>query len=76
MTAVREQGILPWARPDGKSQVTVQYDDEGEIEKVHTVVIAIQHDDELKNQFGGSEADELAYVEQQVREHVGAFYTI
>ena len=70
LTAVREQGILPWARPDGKSQVTVQYDDEGEIEKVHTVVIAIQHDDELKNQFGGSEADELAYVEQQVREHV------
>ena len=48
LTAVREQGILPWARPDGKSQVTVQYDNEGESEKVHTVVIAIQHDDELK----------------------------
>ena len=70
LTAVREQGILPWSRPDGKSQVTVQYNDNGEIEKVHTVVIAIQHDDNLKNQFGGSEAQELAYVEQQIREHV------
>ena len=70
LTTVREQGILPWSRPDGKSQVTVQYNDGGEIEKVHTVVIAIQHDDDLKNQFGGSEEQELAYVAQQIKEHV------
>lgn len=70
LTTVREQGILPWSRPDGKSQVTVQYNDSGEIEKVHTVVIAIQHDDDLKNQFGGSEEQELAYVEQQIKQHV------
>jgi len=70
LTAVREQGILPWSRPDGKSQVTVQYNDGGDIEKVHTVVIAIQHDDDLKNQFGGSEEQELAYVVQQIKEHV------
>lgn len=70
LTTVREQGILPWSRPDGKSQVTVEYNDSGEIEKVHTVVIAIQHDDDLKNQFGGSEEQELAYVEQQIKQHV------
>lgn len=70
LTTVREQGILPWSRPDGKSQVTVQYNDNGDIEKVHTVVIAIQHDNDLKNQFGGSEEQELAYVEDQIREHV------
>ena len=70
LTTVREQGILPWSRPDGKSQVTVQYNDSGDIEKVHTVVIAIQHDDDLKNQFGGSEEQELAYVEQQIKQHV------
>jgi len=70
LTAVREQGILPWSRPDGKSQVTIQYNDSGAIEKVHTVVIAIQHDKNLKNQFGGSEEQELAFVEQQIREHV------
>ena len=70
LTTVREQGILPWSRPDGKSQVTVQYNYSGDIEKVHTVVIAIQHDDDLKNQFGGSEEQELAYVEQQIKQHV------
>lgn len=70
LTTVREQGILPWSRPDGKSQVTVQYNDNDDIEKVHTVVIAIQHDDDLKNQFGGSEEQELAHVEQQIKQHV------
>jgi S-adenosylmethionine synthetase len=70
LTTVREQGILPWSRPDGKSQVTVQYNDSGDIEKVHTVVIAIQHADDLKNQFDGSEEQELAYVVQQIKEHV------
>ena len=70
LTTVREQGILPWSRPDGKSQVTVQYNDSGDIEKVHTVVIAIQHDNDLKNQFGGSEEQELAHVEQQIKQHV------
>ena len=39
---VRKSGKLPWLRPDGKSQVTVQYID-GKPEKVHTVVIATQH---------------------------------
>jgi len=70
LTTVREQGILPWSRPDGKSQVTVQYNDSGDIEKVHTVVIAIQHDNDLKNQFDGSEEQELAHVEQQIKQHV------
>ena len=70
LTTVREKGILPWSRPDGKSQVTVQYKDNGEVDKVHTVVIAIQHDDKLKDQFGGSEEQELAFIEQQIREHV------
>ena len=70
LTAVREQGILPWARPDGKSQVTVEYDEQGNVSRVHTVIIAIQHDKDLKDQFGGSEEEELAYVNQQIREHV------
>ncbi len=70
LTTVREEGILPWARPDGKSQVTVQYDADGNIDKVHTVVIAIQHDDALKDKFGGSEVEELAYIKQQIKQHV------
>tara|TARA_B110000305_G_scaffold233131_1_gene289116 strand:+ start:681 stop:1919 length:1239 start_codon:yes stop_codon:yes gene_type:complete len=70
LTAVREQGILPWARPDGKSQVTVEYDEDGEVSNVHTVIIAIQHDKDLKDQFNGSEVEELEYVNQQIKEHV------
>ena len=70
LSTVREEGILPWSRPDGKSQVTVQYDANGEISKVHTVVIAIQHDNNLKLQFNDSEEAELAYVREQIKTHV------
>lgn len=43
---VRKSGLLPWLRPDGKSQVTVQYID-GKPASVHTVVIAAQHSPEV-----------------------------
>jgi S-adenosylmethionine synthetase len=45
---VRKSGKLAWLRPDGKSQVTVEYLD-GKPSKVHTVVIAAQHNPEVDN---------------------------
>jgi len=44
----RREGILPWLRPDGKSQVTVEYDGNQPVE-VRTVVISSQHDAGVSN---------------------------
>ncbi len=43
LTECRKTGILPWLRPDGKSQVSVQYDAQGNVERIDTVVISTQH---------------------------------
>ncbi len=39
----RRLGLLPWLRPDAKSQLTFVYDDEGRIESIDTVVLSTQH---------------------------------
>jgi len=61
---------IPWIRPDGKSQVTVEYDKFGNPSHVHTVVVAIQHDSKLKDRFDGSEKLEHNFVTDQIRKHV------
>ena len=70
LTTVREENILSWARPDGKSQVSVAYNDQGEIIGVDTVIVAIQHDKHLKDQFEGSVEQELEHVREQIKKHV------
>jgi len=56
---VRKQGILDYIRPDGKSQITVEYED-GKPKRVHTVVVSTQH---------GEDA-ELEQIQRDVIQHV------
>ena len=47
LTAARKDGRLPWLRPDGKSQVSVQYAADGSVERIDTVVVSTQHAAEI-----------------------------
>jgi S-adenosylmethionine synthetase len=59
LAEVRKDGTLPWLRPDGKAQVTVEYGEHAP-EKVRTVVVSAQHDPDVP----------LADIEPAIIEHV------
>jgi S-adenosylmethionine synthetase len=50
LTAVRVNGTLPYLRPDGKSQVTVEYDENGKAVRIDTVVVSSQHSEDVSTQ--------------------------
>lgn len=47
LTLVRKDGILAYLRPDGKSQVTIEYDENGKPKHLSAVVLSTQHDPEI-----------------------------
>ena len=47
LTRVRKDGTLPYLRPDGKTQVTVEYDENGRPSRLDAVVLSTQHDPEV-----------------------------
>jgi S-adenosylmethionine synthetase len=59
LAKVRRDGTLPWVRPDGKSQVTIEYN-YGQPKRVHTVLVSTQHAPEVDNET----------IRQSVIEHV------
>ncbi|KPV42975.1 methionine adenosyltransferase [Alicyclobacillus ferrooxydans] len=59
LSEVRHNGTLPYLRPDGKTQVTIEYDDDKPV-RVDTIVISTQHD----------EHTDLAVIEADMHKHV------
>ena len=49
LTEVRKKEILPYLRPDGKTQVTVEYDENTPV-RIHTVLISTQHSEDIDNE--------------------------
>lgn len=47
LAEVRKNGTLNYLRPDGKSQVTVEFDEAGNVARIHTIVISTQHSEEV-----------------------------
>lgn len=60
LTEVRKDGILPYLRADGKSQVTVEYDETGKPIHINAVVISSQHAEEVSQE----------QIHEDIRKHV------
>ena len=68
LAEVRERRKLPWLRPDGKSQVTIEYVGERPV-RVHTVVVSTQHDESVldRKKDAISEKAKREIIEQVIR---------
>lgn len=64
LTEVRKKKELTYLRPDGKTQVTVEYNENGEPERIDTIVISTQHDENVTR--GQIEKDMIEYVVKPV----------
>lgn len=60
LTEVRKDGTLDYLRPDGKTQVTVEYDEAGKPKRIDTIVISSQHHEKV----------ELEQIQADIKEHV------
>ncbi|MBN2267853.1 MAG: methionine adenosyltransferase [Acholeplasmataceae bacterium] len=70
LSYVRKQGIIKGLRPDGKTQVTVEYNEKNQPERIHTVVLSTQHDEYWKQ-----EDLKLALMEHVILPVIGTYDT-
>lgn len=57
---IRREGTIPYLRPDAKSQVTIEYDDNNKPIRIDTIVISTQHDDFIKPETNSQQAIDKA----------------
>lgn len=72
LAVIRREGeVMTYLRPDSKSQVTVEYDDNNKPTRVHTIVIATQHDEFIRakdeNDQKRADSEMLAKIKEDVR---------
>ena len=60
LTEVRKSGLLPYLRPDGKTQITVEYDENGIPRRIDTVVVSTQHNPDV----------DLETIRKDIKHHV------
>ncbi|TAE50614.1 MAG: methionine adenosyltransferase, partial [Bacteroidetes bacterium] len=65
-----EAHVMPYLRPDAKSQVTIEYNEDGTPARVHTIVVSTQHDDFVKPGDGISDAEADRQMLDRIREDV------
>ncbi len=83
LAEARKKGEITWLRPDGKSQVSVEYDENGKPKRIDTVVVSTQHDSHVKHEDIKSEIIEKVikpvckdWIDAETKFHVnptGAF---
>ena len=63
LTKIRKDGTLPYLRPDGKTQVTVEYDENGKPARLDAVVLSTQHDPDVTQE----------QIHEDIKKHSGTF---
>ncbi|MCM1113637.1 MAG: methionine adenosyltransferase [Muribaculum sp.] len=72
LTEVRKNGTLPYLRPDGKSQVTVEYDENGKPARLEAVVLSTQHDADVTQEQIHKDVKQYIFDEVLPRDMVDA----
>ncbi|MFI3277350.1 MAG: methionine adenosyltransferase [Rikenellaceae bacterium] len=71
LAAIRREGeVMTYLRPDSKSQVTIEYGDDRQAQRVHTIVVSTQHDEFILPSDGVSEAEAEKQMQQRIKDDV------
>ncbi len=76
LSAIRKEGkVMTYLRPDSKSQVTIEYDDDGTPIRIDTLLISTQHDEFVVPRDGSPEAAEIAQkaMQEKIREDIETY---